>query len=130
MEKITYVKGLGNVMQSSGDFSANLKDIGRRIISPRDEAYARLATDGKENIGQSTGTWTSAGLEYAKGELPVFNPFSRLLNLKLARQAVEANRAGRYFNTEARAEYDKSLKQAQKKKSALVLPSRDSPSCR
>jgi len=124
MEILAEVKGLGIVKESIGDFSANIRELKGRIISPRDEAYARIATQGKENIGLRYGTRTSAGIEYTKGELPIFNLSSKLLNPELAKQAVRANRNGRYFSTETRTEYDESLKQAQENKGALVLPSR------
>lgn len=131
---IANVKGLGRIVEANSDFYTELKqlkDSGAVLISPRDEAYARLHTQGKENIGKSYGTRTSGGFESAKKQLPIFRVKSRLTNPKLAKLAVEANRAGNYFHTDSTKEYEDSLKQAEKDKSkepekrnVIILPSR------
>lgn len=128
------VKGLGKVVEVASDFYTELnqlRDGGATLISPRKEAYARLQTRGKKDIGKSYGTRTSAGFEYARGQLPIFRIKSRLTNPGLAKLAVEANRAGNYFHTESTKEYEESLKQAEtdkskepEKRSVIVLPSR------
>src|SRR3989338_7130359 len=135
MKSLANVKGLGEVVEVAGDFYNELQALrqGRaKLISPRNEAYARIETAGKEAIGKTYGTRTTAGLEYAKGQLPLFRLNSRLMNQELAKMAVEANSAGRYFSTESTREYKESLKQAEKDKSkapaernVIVLPSRD-----
>jgi len=132
---IAKVDKLGKIVEVCSDFYVELqqlKDSGARLISPRDEAYARLHTRGKENIGQVYGTRTISGFEYAKGRLPIFRVNSRLNDPKLAKLAVEANKARNYFHTESTKEYEESLKQAEKEKSKepkkrniMVLPSRD-----
>ena len=131
------VGGLGEVVESCADFYTQLTQLrqeGARLITPRDEAFARLNTKGKENIGRFYGTRTSAGFEYVKEQLPIFRVESRLNDLKLAKAAVEANRALSFFSTESTKEYEESLEQAQKeqqqgkppaKRSVIVLPSRD-----
>ena len=132
---IADVEGLGKIVEANSDFYTNLQlltEEGARPISPRDEAYARLKTRGKENIGKLYGTRTSAGFEYVKGELPILRLDSRLLNPELARLAVEANRQERYFCTDSAREYEDSLKQAEKDRSkepkdrnVIILPSRN-----
>ena len=86
------------------------------MISPRDEAYLRLRTRKKENIGESYGTRTSAGFECIKGENPIIRLSSRLNNQRLAKLAVEANRQGNYFSTNSTKEYEGSLEQVKKDK--------------
>ena len=135
LKVIAYVKGLGEVVETAADFYSELKELklgGARLISPRDEAYARLQTIGKDNIGEDDGTRTRAGFDYAKEQLPILRLNSRLLNPALAKKAVKSNRANAYFHTETTEEYEQSLKQAEKdmskepsKRSAVVLPSRD-----
>jgi hypothetical protein len=132
---IADIKDLGKIVESFSDFYTNLKQLRANrahLISPGDEAYVRLATKGKENIGKPYGTWTSAGFEYIKNELPILNLKSRLLNYELAKQAVGANRNNKYFNTNSTVEYEKSLKQAEKDnnkdlkdRNIIILPSRD-----
>ena len=133
---IANVEGLGKIVEANRDFYTNLqlfKEEGARPISPRDEAYARLKTRGKENIGKSYGTRTCSGFEHVKGEYPILKLFdSRLLNPELAKLAVEANRQERYFCTDSAREYEDSLKQAEKDRSkepkdrnVIILPSRN-----
>ncbi len=137
MEKlqiIANVKGLGRIVEANTDFYTELqqlKNTGAVLISPRNEAYARLHTQGKENIGKSYGTRTSGGFEYAKEQLPIFRVKSRLTNPELAKFAVEANRSGNYFNTDSTKEYENSLKQAEQdknkepfKRNVIILPSK------
>ena len=83
LKVVANVEGLGKIVEIRGDFYSQLQqlqELGINPISPRDEAYARLKTratgviydtTGKENIGMSTGTKTSAGFEYVKGKLPI-----------------------------------------------------------
>ena len=53
------IKGLGEIVQVCNNFYNKLQELkqaGAKLISPRDEAYARIQTKGKENIGRSDGT--------------------------------------------------------------------------
>ena len=109
-----YVKGLGYVEESYGDWLTNIVESRGKIISPRDEAYARLQTQATEKIGQSYGTQTSAGFEYAKDQLPIVRLHSRLLEKAMAERAVAANKNGNYFCTPTTKEYEASLKEAEK----------------
>ena len=131
---IAEVEGLGKVVETLADFYTELgqlNDGGARLISPRNEAYARLQTRGKEGIGKFYGTWTTGGFEYAKEQLPIFRVKSRLTS-RLAELAVEANRGGNYFHTGSTKEYEASLVQAEKdknkepeKRNVIILPSRE-----
>lgn len=69
MRTLADVKGLGKIVQAGSDFYHNLLELKKAkagIITPRDEAYARLQTRNKENIGRNEGTYTTAGFEYVK----------------------------------------------------------------
>jgi len=133
MTSIIKVQGLGEIVEVGGDFTQILDQLnyyGATLISPRDEAYARLQTRDAERIGRSQGTWTRAGFEYVKGELPVLVRESKLLDPELARQAVEANRQGRHFATNSLDQYAQSLAIAKEDESkdpkdrrAIILPS-------
>jgi len=128
------VEGLGKVVEANTDFYTELQQLKLDrvvLISPRNEAYARIHTQGKENIGKSYGTRTSAGFEYAKEQLPIFRVKSKLNNLRRAKLVVEANRQGNYFHTSSTKEYEDSLKQAEIdknkepiKRNVIILPSR------
>jgi hypothetical protein len=150
------VNGLGKLVEATGDFHdelRQLKSAGAKLISPRDEAYARLQTRGKENIGYS-GTRTSAGFESTKGKYPLFRADSRLNNPSLAKLAVKwvtfpslfkvssrffiKERPGvksiDYFHTPSTREYEESAaiagNEARKglepqDRSVIVLPSRE-----
>lgn len=132
---IADVKGLGKIVEVCNEFNMELRQFaesGARLISPRDEAYARLQTLRKENIGKVYGTRTTSGFEYARGQFPIFRVTSRLVDPKLAKQAVRANRNAKYFHTSTTKEYEDSLKQAEKDRNKdpidrnfIVLPSRE-----
>ena len=129
MRRLGFVEGLGQVMQSEGDFYALLQDLKGHLMTPREEAYARLATKDSTHIGQTKGIWTTAGFEYARGMMPILNLRSRLLNRTLAKRAIKANSAGRYFSTETTKEYEESAKEAEGSldpvdRTVIVLPSR------
>jgi hypothetical protein len=136
MEKtisLARVKGIGEVVEANTDFYNGLVALGKagaHLITPRYEAKVRIATAGKKNIGRNCGTWTTAGFEYAKENLVLLRLQSRLMDLQLAKQAVEANRQSKYFSSDAQF-YEESAKQAEKDKSeeprkrkVLILPSR------
>ncbi len=133
ISKQLYVKSLGNLVQSDGNLSTNVKDLAGRLISIRYEAYARIHTSGKEDIGNSEGTRVSMLVYYLKGENPVLQKQSRFSS-KLARLLVEANSQNKYFSTGLEKEYEKARKSADKqaqdeiapeKRNAIVCPSRD-----
>ncbi len=131
---ITKVYGLGKVFELNGNFYETLRqfnEYGARLISPRDDAYARLQTRGKENIGleAGTGTRTSAGFEYITGRPVLLTLESKLMNLELAKEATERSRLGDYFYTDSTKEYEESFEQAEKDKSkppiersVIILP--------
>jgi len=135
VNQIAYVKGVGQIVETRKNFYEELiefQEAGARLITPSQEMKVRIRTAGEKNIGKSYGTWTTVGFQSIKEELPLLRLNSRLLNPKLARQAVEANRDNKYFSTQSTKEYEQSLTQAEKekdrepwKKQILVLPSRD-----
>ena len=130
-ELITHVKELGEVVQSNGNWLTNVQDSKGRIITPRNEAYARLQTIGEKDIGKSYGTRTSAGFEHAKEQFPLVRLRSQLLNKSLAEKAVAANNNGNYFSTQTTKEYEQSLEEAEEEMkkepkdwNVFTLPSR------
>lgn len=136
MKTLAYVENLGEIVEAYPNLFdmelSELKSSRVSLITPRDEAYARIATAGKENIGKDNGTWTSAGLEYIAGELPLLRYHSRLLDIELAKKAVEANRNRYcYFSTDSEREYEESLAIAKEdeskepsKRRIIILPSK------
>jgi len=123
------------VIEAEGNFYdclIALQEAGAKPITPRNEAYARMQTAESARIGKDRGTWTSAGFEYANKQPVLLRAQSHLLNPELARQAVEVNRAGKYFSSKDIKFYEESMKQAEKdaskepaKRQVLILPSRD-----
>ena len=135
MSNIIQVEGLGEIVEVSGNYSDSLSRLasqGAKLISPRDEAYARIRAGPKlKDIGKLDGTLTSAGFEYAEGELPLLNLDSRLLSPELARLAVEANRQERLFSTDSTREYEESFEIAKEdegknpqERRVMVMPSK------
>jgi hypothetical protein len=116
-----------------GDFCqilSQLNDQDARLISARDEAYIRIKTAGKVDIGKSSGTWCLHGVEYKPfNHYPLLRRESRLLDPKLASQAVDANRNNKYFSTNSTKEYEESLaiakedrNKAPKERRIIILP--------
>jgi hypothetical protein len=107
-----------------------LSDQDARLISARDEAYIRIKTAGKENIGNVEGTNVICGCEYLKGKIPLLTRESRLLDPKLASQAIEVIKNDKYFSTGSTREYEESLAIAKedesknpKERRVFILPS-------
>src|SRR3989338_9443958 len=133
ISKKTNVEGLGIVAQSDGDLYTNVRDLKGRLISLRDEAYARIQTSGNEDIGKTDGTRTAVELTYIKSDVPVALKYDKL-SLTIAKRAVEANSKGKYLCTGSTERYDTNREIADKEdkdgipykeRTAIVLP-RDS----
>lgn len=142
---VAIIKGL-KIYNARHDFSTSLRLLRGKahIISPRDEAYARLQTvdlcsyediayhfmrgdaydeeiyyskiisDGRTLPSGSSRT--SVGFEYAKYQFPLLRINSRLLTYRLAKRAVESNSHSKCFCTKTLLEYEDSLNQAEKDK--------------
>lgn len=99
----------------------SLSSIGvKTLITPRDLAYARQQVSKNHSLN-TDGSYTSAGFVYAKGEpvlLALDSPLSR--NMRLAKQATEANRQGRHFSTPDLQIYEQLAEQAEKDKEREV----------
>ncbi len=115
-----YVEGLGEYATSTGDLAENVRDLKGRLASVRNEAFARIHTAGKENIG-ADGTKFAVEFDYFKGEQPVAVKYDKL-SLALAKRAGKANRRDRYCCTDSGERYDSSRKKAEKRKGAVLLP--------
>lgn len=133
INQTVFVKGLGEVAYSDGSLAVNRRDLKGRLISPRNEAYARIHTAGKEDIGKTDGTRVALEVDYMKGELPILARYDRL-NLALAKQVVDANSQGKYYCTDSTKKYETKRKLADKEekqgkspqeRTAIALP-RDS----
>jgi len=125
------VKDLGIVAQSDGDLYTNVKDLKGRVISVRNEAYARVCTAGKENIGKTEGTRVSMIVSYLKEELPVWQKKS-MFPKTLAKALVDAHLQNKYYSTGSTKEYEQARKKAEdeekrgiapEKRSTIVCPS-------
>jgi len=130
ISKRNLIHGLGFVVQSDGNLSTNVQDLGGRLISVRDEAFTRVHTAGKECIGQSEGTRVSVEFDYISGQPPVAIKYSQL-SPSLARRTVVANTANRYHCTGSTARYNQHRKTAEsqekrsvpyEKRTAVVIP--------
>ena len=125
------VEGLGEVVTSSGNLVTIVKDLGGRLISVRDEAYARIQTEGY--ISKSEGTLVSMVVSYLKGEYPVLEK-KEIFPLGLAKRLVKANSQTKYYSTPTSKAYDRVREKAEKeeklgiepaKRTAIILPSRE-----
>jgi len=93
--KVDYVPGIGQIVETQRDFYNELLDLdadNAGLITPFQEMKARIRTREGKAIGRYYGTWTTAGFEYARDQLPLLKLKSKLLNPDLAQQAVEANK--------------------------------------
>lgn len=128
------VEGLGNIYKVNIPFDRaleSLREFGiENPISLRDLAYARI----KEGVNSSLSkyrSYTREGFLYRKNEPVLLLSNSLLLNLELARQAVEENRKRNYFLTDETvyrehreiAENDKSKEP--EKRTVFVLSKRE-----
>ena len=96
------VKNLGEIYRLNVSFDQALKSLRnfgiKNPISIRDLAYARIQK-GRCNSLSRYGSYTGAGFLHLKNEAYLLALNSPLLDLELASQAVEVNRAGKYFST-------------------------------
>lgn len=122
--KTSYVEGLGKVRQSGGDLYTNVNELGK-LISPRNEAYARM------HSSITDGTRVSMAVRHFKGEVPIL--IKNAMTKRLAKQLVHANSQGKYFSTSSPREYEQARTLAEKqardiepaKRTAIACPSRD-----
>ena len=129
------IKEFGKIYKTDAPFDQALKALKEmgipRLITTRDLAYTRIKR-GKNSSLCKEGSYTRHGLEYAAQKPVLLNRTSSLLNLKLARKAVESNKDHQYFSTYLKL-YEKHYKQAKQeekekepeKRKILILPSRD-----
>ncbi len=129
------VEGLGKVYRLNIPFDQSLESLREfgiaNPISSRDLAYARIKKGIKSSLS-SNGSYTGEGFLYLKNEPVLLDLNSPLLDLELARQAVEKNRKGKYFLADSKiyreqreiAEDDKSKEP--KKRKVLIIPKRES----
>ncbi len=131
IESRQYVEGLGEVGTSVGNLVTNVRDLGK-LISMRDEAYARIQTAGADNIGKIAGTRVSMVVSYLKEDYPVLQKIGKF-PLRLAKSLVKANSQGKYYSTRTSKAYDKARKTADEEgklgiepaeRTAIVCPSR------
>jgi len=126
-----YVKGLGNVHTFEKPFDEALFLLNQnkaKLMSSRDLAYGRRITGQDSNLSQNS-SYTRESPTYSKDVgLLVLN--SPLQNIELAKQAVQANKAGNYFqlkNDELFKRYlnqaEEDLKKVPEKRKVLILPS-------
>ncbi len=122
--------GKGAIYRVDAPFDEALEVLGKNLISTWRLANARMQTD-KANSLNTYGSYNGEGFVYAAKSEPLIVRASPLLDSKLARKAIEANRQGRYFTTEDRKLYDEQRAIAEKnkdkepfKRQAIILPSR------
>ena len=94
-----------------------LRQAGCRYpISVSDLARARIEKGQSHSLSQN-GSYTREGVLYFQDAHPILALNSPLLDLRLAKQAVQANREGRYFSTQDGKMYEKFAKLAEQGKS-------------
>jgi len=124
------VRGLGEIYSVKGSFNEALESLREFGInaptSVRELAYARINSE--ELSLRFFGSYTSGGFLYLKNEPVLVALESPLLDLELAKQAVEANKKGNYFTTNisvykkyrGQAEQDKN--KSPQERNVLILP--------
>lgn len=125
------VEGLGTVVQSEGNLSDNFNDLGGGLISLRDEAYSRIKTAGKEDIGKFDTTRTAVELNYIRNDFPVAIKYDRL-SREITEWVVNANYTFmQYICTRSTERYDTNRKIAEREnkdgvpyeeRKAIILP--------
>jgi len=106
-----------------------LRQVGCRYpISVKDLALARMEKGKSHSLSQN-GSYIREGVLYFQDAQPILALNSPLLDLGLAKQAVQANREGRYFSTQDGKMYEKFAKLAEQgknqepeKRKAFYLP--------
>lgn len=122
----------GKILRANALFDealVSLRQAGCRYpISVRDLAVARIEKGKKHSLSQN-GSYTREGILYFQDAYPILALSSPLLNLKLVRQAIQANRDGRYFSTQDGEVYEKFARLAEdgktqepEKRKAVYLP--------
>lgn len=123
----------GRILRVDAPFDEALQTLRqagcRYPISAEQLAKARMEK-GKEHSLSTNGSYTRHGFIYLKGENPLIALNSPLLDLRLAKQATQANREGKYFSTENEEVYEKFSKIAKEdankepeKRRVLISPS-------
>ena len=110
----------GRILRVDAPFDealTTLREAGCRYpISVEVLAYARMEKDKRRSLNQN-GSYTKEGVIYFRDAKPILALNSPLLDLRLARQAVQANRDGKYFSTPDGKMYEKFAKLAEEGKS-------------
>jgi len=128
----TYVDGVGEFPTSVGDLATNVQELRGRLTSVSNDAYTRIVTAGKQDVGKTEGTRVSMIINYLKGEKPVLLKQERF-PIGLARKLIEANSKKRYYSTNSEKAYETAIKTAEqenkqgiepKKRTAIICPSR------
>lgn len=126
-----FVEMLGEVVHSRGSLIGNRMDLRGRLITPRDEAFARIHTAGKGDIGKTDGTRVALEVDYLPGEPPVLSRYDTL-NPDFVDEVIEANIWGEYYCSESKDRYGEKRKLADTEanqeipfpeRTAITLPS-------
>jgi len=119
--KRTEVEGLGIIAQSIGNLCDNVVDLKGRLISPRDEAHARIMMYGREEIGKTDGTRVAMIVNFFSGELSVLQRMPKFPR-SLAKSFMEASSQNKYFSTGSAKEYELVRKLADKEVKRGIAP--------
>ena len=109
-----HIKGLGNIYTFEKPFDEALvllKQKNAKLISSRDFAYGRRIAGQDSNLSQY-GSYTRESPIYSK-DVSLLVLDSPLQNIELAKQAVQANKSGNYFQSEDNELFKKDLNQGE-----------------
>lgn len=117
-----HIKGLGEIAYSDGTLVDNVKDLNGRLISPKDEAFARFQSRVGKQIGKTDGTRVAIEVDYLKDEDPVLVRYDKL-SPRLAKSVVDANSHNKYFCTDSSKRYETKRRAADKQLEQGISPS-------
>lgn len=119
----TYVEATtrqGKILRVDAPFDealTALRQAGCRYPIPVKDLAAARMEKGKGHSLSQNGSYTREGVLYFQDTPPILALNSPLLDLRLASQAVQANREGRYFFTQDEAMYEEFARLAEQGKS-------------
>src|SRR3989344_2320534 len=129
----TYVEGIREFSTSVGNLVVNVQELRGRLTSISNDAYKRIVTAGKQDVGKTKGTRVSMIVNSLRGEKPVLLKQERF-PIRLARELVEANSKGEYFSTNSARAYETASRRAEQEdrkgikpaqRTAIICPSQD-----
>lgn len=121
-DKYVHIGRVGKFLSSVGNLAVNVRELDGRLTSISDDAYKRIMSAGKEEIGRTFGTRVSMTVNYLKGEPPVLVKRERF-PLELAKKIVNANIKGDYYCIDSDEQYELVRETAAREEHQGIAPS-------